>query len=111
MNKQDLKRQAKENITRLQNSVLRVIAAFPNDKNWDDRHVKVAVNKLVENPELSTVQVIKKIKRSYLCAHECWFIDGGNYYIPITEEEEKFNKNNLRKGDKNAKDSHVKIMA
>lgn len=80
INKQDLKFHLKEDLKRLENSVLRVIAKFPDDKNWGMRHVRVAVNKLVENPELSVEQVIKKIKRSYLCVDEGWFVDKGNEF-------------------------------
>jgi hypothetical protein len=76
MNKQNLKYNIKKDLARLQNSVLRVIAAFPSDKNWDTRHTWLAVNKLVENTELSTQEVIEFIKRSYLCAREGWFVDG-----------------------------------
>lgn len=96
MNKQDLKYQLKRDLARLQNSVFRVIAAFPPDKNWHMGHIRIAVNKLVENPELSTEQVIKMLKRSYLCYGENWLIDGGEEYIALTQEEEDFN-NDARK--------------
>ena len=105
MNKQDLKFQARQNIARLENSVLRVIAAFPTEKLnkdnnivpviWKMKHVRVAVKELVENPELSTEQVIKGIKRSWACHGENWYIDAGKEYIPLTQEEEDFN--NARK--------------
>ncbi len=74
MNKQDLKFQVKQNLSRLQNSVFLVIAAFPDDK-WSMKHVRVAVNRLVENPELPTEQVIEMIKRSWACHGENWEID------------------------------------
>jgi hypothetical protein len=53
MNKQDIKFQAKEDIARLQNSVLRVISAFPSEK-WGMNQVRVGMVKLMENPELLT---------------------------------------------------------
>jgi hypothetical protein len=62
---------------RLENKLLKVIKAFPNDKDWGSNHLDIAVRKLVENPELSTKQVINHIKRSYLCHHEGWFVDKG----------------------------------
>lgn len=92
MNKQDLKFQLKQDLARLQNSVFRVIAKFPRDKNWDNRHVRIAIKKLVENPELLTEQVIESIKKSWACHGENWMIDGGKEYIPLTQEEEDFNE-------------------
>jgi len=89
MNKQDLKFYSNQKLARLKNSLSRVIAKFP--KHWNDNHVDVAIGKLVENPELTTEEVIKAIKRSWVCAHENNRVDGGDEYIPKTEEEENFN--------------------
>jgi hypothetical protein len=75
MNNQQLKTYIKTKTNTLKNKLLKVIKEFPQGYDWNENHVDVAVNKLVENPELSTEQVINCIKRSYLCVNEKWFVD------------------------------------
>lgn len=64
MNKQELKHSAKQYLARLQNSIFRTIAQFPED--WRERHFKLAIKYLVENPELTNEEVIDKIKDSWV---------------------------------------------
>lgn len=92
MTKEKLKKHAYQEIYRLRDSVLRAIDQFPCDKNWDKRHVHIAIQKLVENPEIPVDKIIKEIKRSWVCTGENWLIDKGNEYIPLTQQEKDFNK-------------------
>lgn len=80
MNNQQLKTYIKTKTNTLKNKLLKIIKEFPKENNgipinWGPDHVDVAVNKLVEKPDLSTEQVINCIKRSYLCVGEKWFVD------------------------------------
>lgn len=89
--KKKLKYEVLKEILRLQRSVFSVIDKFPDNCNWGYRHVRVAVKKLVENPEIPLDKVIKEIKRSWVCNGENWLIDRGSEYIPLTQKEEDFN--------------------
>lgn len=93
MNKDDLEFYVRKRAAKLLNSLLRVVAAFPREVEWDDRHVDEAMKKLTENPELSTEQVIKHIKRSHLCFYEKGFVDKlDGKPILLTDEERQFNE-------------------
>jgi hypothetical protein len=75
MNKQELKHNVKERVARLQNSLLRSVAEFP--EGWGERHVGVAIRALVNNPEMTTGQVIAEIKKGWACHGENWRVDRG----------------------------------
>jgi hypothetical protein len=93
MNKQSLKAYAKQQTARLQNSVLRVIAKFPPGDIWDSRHVDIAMDKLVENSELTPDQVIKAIKISDAGRYgRNWFQDIGKGKTELTQKEIDFNE-------------------
>lgn len=83
-----------ELVTDLYNRMFEVIDKFPENPelHWGMPHLRVALIKYIENEERTPEELIKYIKRSYLCFGEKWHIDGTDKRIPLTEKEEKFNE-------------------
>ena len=62
------------------NSILhKTVKLFP--EIWlskiPERHIYVALKKIIETGERSPERLIEAVKRSYLCNDEGWNIDGG----------------------------------
>lgn len=83
MNKKEQKRYAKTYLNSLKKKVLKVIDLFPLEKDWDDRHIMVAIRQYLDYGYLSTSEeMIEVIKQSYACRDEGWVFSDGNEDIP-----------------------------
>ena len=95
MNHQELKKHANLITVTLKHKLLKVIALFPDKeemigkREWNDRHVRYALKKIMENPKVVPESVIKDIKRSFLCSDENWRVDKGSKYTFQEEVKEK----------------------
>lgn len=81
-NKRELAFLVRRDIAILQNKLLRVIAAFP--ENWHENHVMVAKNKLMMKSNMTVSQIMDEIKGSWACHGENFRVDNGDKPIPLT---------------------------
>lgn len=97
MNKQKAKDYAEKYLKTIQNKTKDVIALFPLDVEWDDRHVRMAVKIIIEKPNIDPKLVIKRIKISYLCTGEGHLPDAGDGNVLLTDEERRINEEAISK--------------
>lgn len=78
MDKVSLKDTGIKKIGNITNTLMKAIDKFPINSDWGDRHIHLALKKIIEKPDINPDQVVKDIKRSYLCNRENYGVDGDN---------------------------------
>jgi hypothetical protein len=105
MNNQQLKKYIRTKTNTLKNKLLKVIKEFPQGYDWNENHVNIAVNKLVENSQLSTEQVINCIKEAI-----CVLVKNGLLIRKVLLNGAVINKLNMENADLMAIMFNVKVI-